>query len=371
LDGLASALGPPFSESLLLGRFATVFELVAFEFAGGMAELRYLVFWIRFGCHVMSTSDGKTEREAPPYYYIAFIDEAGDSGLERVRPIDEPGGSEWLVIGGVLIEVEHESSPYGWVRSALDAARSRRPELHYRLLQEWQKPLVCQKFVESPVKLFAVCSNKKNMRQYKNERAEARSNPLFTKQTFYNFCIRLILERITDFVLHDSMLKYGEPRYVKCYFSKRGGHNYGHLSNYLFDTLFNQARSRTTLLKRREIKWQVIHRRLQEPVVHTGNAGVQLADIVASAFFQAVDILPPTNWDIRNAKMLRDRMAMEAGFYHDYGVTFQPCPQMTRAQLAPQQKEIFEFFGFDRRDFDVPWPGEAARPGLSARLRSA
>ena len=31
----------------------------------------------------------------PSPYYIAFIDEAGDPGLNTVRPIDEVGGSEW------------------------------------------------------------------------------------------------------------------------------------------------------------------------------------------------------------------------------------------------------------------------------------
>src|SRR5215211_7450836 len=32
-------------------------------------------------------------------YYIAYIDEAGDPGLTRVRPQDPNGSSEWLVLG--------------------------------------------------------------------------------------------------------------------------------------------------------------------------------------------------------------------------------------------------------------------------------
>jgi hypothetical protein len=34
--------------------------------------------------------------EDPAPYYTAFIDEAGDPGLNTVRPIDAVGGSEWL-----------------------------------------------------------------------------------------------------------------------------------------------------------------------------------------------------------------------------------------------------------------------------------
>jgi Protein of unknown function (DUF3800) len=292
---------------------------------------------------------------APPYYYIAYIDEAGDPGIERVRPIDDPGASEWLVIGAVLIEASNEAKPVEWVRSILDAmGAKRRPALHFRDLHEWQKPLACQGLAKLPVNLFVMASNKKNMRGYRNERAAAKGNPLISKQVFYNFCLRLMLERVTDCCFRHSMRTYGAPRHVKIFYSKRGGHNYAHTHVYN-EVLKNQARSRTTWLKRREIKWEVVDRRLQEEVAHTMNAGVQLADVVASSFFQACDLLPPTIFNPDNARLLRDRIAVESGYFRDYGVVFQPYPEMTKAQLDPRQKDIFEFYGYDRRDFDVPW----------------
>src|SRR4051794_33105993 len=100
----------------------------------------------------------------------------------------------------------------------------------------------------------------------------------------------------------------GRPRYVKIIFSKRGGHSYAHTAAYS-EILKQQSRSKTTLLKRREIRWQVVDHRLQENVSHLSNAGLQLADIVASSFYQAVDVLPPTIWDNRNAQLLRPRIA--------------------------------------------------------------
>jgi hypothetical protein len=291
----------------------------------------------------------------PPYHYVAYIDEAGDPGIERVRPLDNPGASEWLVIGATLIEGANEPEPVNWVRSILQATGStQKLALHFRDLKEWQKPLACLKLATLPVKLFVMTSNKKNMRGHRNERAASKTNPLVSKQVFYNYCLRLILERITDFVYRHSMKTYGEPRYVKIIYSKRGGHSYAHTFVYN-EILKNQARSNTTFLQRREIRPEVIDIRLQETLAHTSNAGLQLADIVASSFYQAVDILPPTIWDIRNAKLLRDRMAQEGGFIHDYGVTIQPYPKATEAKLLPPQKEIFEFYGFDRRDFDIPW----------------
>jgi hypothetical protein len=107
-----------------------------------------------------------------------------------------------------------------------------------------------------------------------------------------------------------------------------------------------------TFLDKRTIKWEVIDRRLLEADTSNQNAGLQLADIVTSAFYQAVDILPPVIWNPGNAKLLKPIMAKEEGFFVDYGVAFQPTPYV-RAQLLPRQKEIFEFYGYDGRDFNI------------------
>jgi hypothetical protein len=289
--------------------------------------------------------------DPPPFYYIAFIDEAGDPGISKVKPIDSNGASEWLVIGCTLIQASRESEPVGWIRNMLDSVGLRqRKSLHFRDLEEWRKPLVCQNLASRPVRLFVLASNKKNMRGYTNPRAEAKANPLTPRQYFYNFCLRLILERVTDYCYRHSLRHYGEPRHVKVMFSERGGQNYGHLLAYQ-ELLKMQSRGETTYLDKRTIKWQVVDRRLMEAVPHTQHAGLQLADIVASAFYQAVDVLPPTTWDVRNAQLLRPRIATEGGFHIDYGVTFQPSvPHL--AKLLPKQKVIFEFYGYDGRDFE-------------------
>jgi hypothetical protein len=324
--------------------------LVTFGSARGFAEVLRLLEAAFSLVIVMSMKDS-----APEYDYIAYIDESGDPGIERVRPIDNPGGTEWLVIGAAVIRASNELAPVQWVRSILDSVGRRQTlELHFRDLTDWRKAMACQKLATLPLVAFAMLSNKKNMRQHTNARAAAKSSPLTTKQVFYNYCLRLILERITDFCLRDSLRTYGSPRYVKLIFSKRGGHNYAHTFVYN-EILKRQSRAQTTMLRRREIKWQVVDFRLQEDAPHTSVAGLQLADVIASAFYQAVDILPPTKWDPHNAKLLRPRMAREAGFWRDYGVAFQPSPQLTKANLLPSQKDIFEFYGYDRREFDVPW----------------
>jgi hypothetical protein len=55
--------------------------------------------------------------DAPAPYYTAFIDEAGDPGLNTVRPIDAAGGSEWLCLGAVVIRAAHDADVTEWVSS--------------------------------------------------------------------------------------------------------------------------------------------------------------------------------------------------------------------------------------------------------------
>jgi hypothetical protein len=91
--------------------------------------------------------------------------------------------------------------------------------------------------------------------------------------------------------------------------------------------------------------WEALDWRLAEAVSHKSSPGAQLADVVASAFYQAVDTLPPTKWDNEFAKLLAPVMAKENGNYLGYGVALQPTPPQ-KAKLNNQQKEIFEFYGY-------------------------
>ncbi len=91
--------------------------------------------------------------------------------------------------------------------------------------------------------------------------------------------------------------------------------------------------------------WEVLDWRLAEPMSHQSCAGAQLADVVASAFYQAVDTLPPTKWNNEFAKILMPVMAKENGSHLNYGVALQPTPP-SKAMLNDKQKEIFQHYGY-------------------------
>ncbi|MBL1438362.1 MAG: DUF3800 domain-containing protein [Rhodobacteraceae bacterium] len=276
----------------------------------------------------------------PSYSYILYIDEAGDDGLARIKPIDKNGASEWLVIGGVLVREKYQADVVGWVkdlRISIDATQG--PALHYRNLSPSKKDAACDEVSRLPIRAFAVCSNKLNMLKYQNNRAEVAG----AKQWFYNYCVRLLMERVTDLCLRNSMRNGGKPESLKVIFSQRGGHSYGQTMAY-WEKLKAQASGGTTLLNKREIRQQVLKFNLVDYVPHTQNAGLQLADIIASSFFQAVN----TNegrWETRHAQRLKKVMATENGEVADYGLVLQPT-DVRKFRPDEEQKKIFEFYGY-------------------------
>ena len=59
-----------------------------------------------------------------PYEYVLYIDEAGDDGLAKIKPVDPGGASEWLVIGGFLTRASHEPDVVEWVRDLRQSTRA-------------------------------------------------------------------------------------------------------------------------------------------------------------------------------------------------------------------------------------------------------
>jgi hypothetical protein len=78
---------------------------------------------------------------------------------------------------------------------------------------------------------------------------------------------------------------------------------------------------------------------------HSVLAGLQLADIVASAFFQAANATATTH-DLEPAKILKSRVAREDSKRDavDFGLTAWPRP--SQAPIPKGDRAIFEFYGY-------------------------
>jgi hypothetical protein len=274
------------------------------------------------------------------FAYVAYIDESGDDGVAKVRPIDANGASEWFALSAVVVRTQTQRETV-WVRDILKKIElSHRRELHYQPLDEWRKPIVCQAISQLPLRGFTVLSNKINMRGYSNSRA-AKSQPSLGRTWFYWWITRLLLERITDYCEWRSIRDYGSPRLVRLEFSRRLGLRYSHLKSYLY-WLRMQSRTETLYLDQGDIKWSVLDPLNGVEVFdHAERAGLQLADAIAGACYQGVAGFPhpvPTN-----SMLLAPRMAIgRNGKIWNYGFKLMPGNYLPRAPL--HQKPLLEFF---------------------------
>lgn len=286
--------------------------------------------------------------EAGQPFYVVYIDESGDPGLHRVKPAHPDGASEWLTLGATLYHVEDEPQTVRFVREVRQAIRSfQGPDLHFRKLSDTRKLTVCRSLAEEQTRGFVVMSHKPNMQGHRNPAAEY----LFTSPRgwFYNWCIRLLLERVTDFAFREMMACFGEVRPIKLVFSERGGVAYDWLADYI-EVLMIQSRKGTLFLTKRDVKHQVLSLDHIEFVPHLASAGCQIADIVTSAFHCAADANGP-RWYLDPARALRSIMPMERGWRSDYSVCLQPS-FFKSTRLTEGQKTIFEEYGYDFRHLE-------------------
>ncbi|APX84601.1 hypothetical protein BV511_07680 [Methylorubrum extorquens] len=278
------------------------------------------------------------------YRYVAFIDEAGDDGLRSVKPIDPNGGTEWFILSAVVIRASRESEPRAWVRDILrDIGSEGAADLHFNRLSPNQKTRACELISELPLKCFVVASNKKNMRHYLNKKAAK----VPSRNFFYCWMTRLLLERVTEYcsAVNDHEDAVGGK--VKFVFSESHRMSYRQFRAYLH-WIKLQSIGGSLHLDKGDPDWSVVDIDLVEAHPHKTRAGLMLADVVASAFFQGVTLRDDQTCRPEYAKLLAPRIARKNATTSGFGLKAMP-PQLYTAALTDAQAEVFNFYGVPTR----------------------
>ncbi len=243
-----------------------------------------------------------------------------------------------MTLSAVLVRRKNDTKLPDWVANITDQTGSRYKEIiKFTKLSPRRKLLASQLLAECPLRIFVVASNKKNMRRYKNPRAEKMNSP----QWFYNWLVRILVERITDYCLRYANKHKLTRRHVKFIFSQSGGHSYSQTAAYQ-ELIKNQSRNKSLILT----KWEVMHWSLVEAFPHYRKAGLQLADVAASAMYHAVDNLD-TGPCVPDYAMAMEKVIArnKHGFQRDFGVVLQPTPDWS-VDITDDQKTIFKHYGY-------------------------
>lgn len=273
--------------------------------------------------------------------FIAYVDEAGDDGLRRIRTPSSPGASEWFVLAAVVIRAEREPEMRGWVDEIIRTLGQHQVRsLHFRTLPEWKKADVCRLIASKHLRLFVLLSHKRNMLNYQNLNADrARVN---RTAWFYAWCSRLLMESVTEFCGRRSRKEHHEPRVVRCVFSQRGGVNINDIRNY-YGYIKEQARMGLSYQKTFSLDWEVLDPKEMSILPNAASPGLQLADVLASAFFAGVERDFAGKAQPSFAKLLLPRTC-PSRWGRRYMYSVKVLPRFITPRLPPEQKELLDFY---------------------------
>ncbi len=243
------------------------------------------------------------------------------------------------------MRTENSLKTVQWVRDIKSGFKnSQRPDLHFYDLSQIQKLSVCKQLADLPLRCFVTISNKKNMRGYKNDRAEqVRSN-----NPFYNWMLRLLLERVTNYCARRTFKDYNEVRKLRIELAATGGFSIPQMQAYM-SYIKNQSANNTLFLTKGDIDWRFIDIEEIKSFQAGRRAGLQLADVVASAFRQAVDTKSDCTKPQECALALLPRFARDTkSRIADYGVKAMPSP-LWIADLTNPQIDFFSQIGYSKR----------------------
>jgi len=280
-----------------------------------------------------------------PIRFVAYIDESGDTGLENVKPNNSPtGATEWLVLSCFLVKQENDHKCLGWVREIKSKFRNVNSEfLHYKELIPAKRAIACNLINTKTCRFFAVASNKKNIEGHENESAELVSGK--GSAWLYWWLTRLLLERVTSFCEDQVAPAERGSAKVLIVFSRRGGLRYIDFRDYLRRLHKKSILGRLNIDKG-DLCWSVVDEDEILVLDSKQRAGLQLSDLCAGAFFQALEL--KSNFDTQYAKLFKPRMARDKrNRVLDFGL--KTMPELYRMGLSSEQREIFEFYGYSPR----------------------
>ena len=265
-----------------------------------------------------------------------YIDEAGDPGSrDGLKYLGER--HEWFTFGAVAVRSSREQEVVDWIGEMRDTVRSRQSgALHYHQVTKERRKGLCETLATKPCRAFVFASHKSNLRQYFNPRL----GTMLSGERVYNWCFRLLLERVTAWA--ESWQKHEDGRIsaLSVVIATRG-HDYDHFCAYI-DKLSWQRQNKQLFLKGPGLSAEHLDRsswRL-EPCAEV--AGLQLADVVASAFYQAANNSSPSH-DIRPALALKPIMIGQESAANT-GVTLWPLPH--QGSIPAEARPIFEAYGY-------------------------
>lgn len=219
--------------------------------------------------------------------FSVYIDESGESGIEKVREGLTPGASPYFVLGAAVFQPASEII----ARKALQEFKSKISKSNWKHatdLKHAEKVLLSRSLGKLPVRYFAVVSNKATLGEYKDKIDN-------DSQMFYNKCLVYLLERVCVY-----LGAQGGVETDLAFFLEQRNHDYDRMLRFLTkvkDNPFYSTSKSFSILN----PFAISTRRKGEDEL------LEVADFVAHAVYQCAN-KSASNYNIPEPRYFRELM---------------------------------------------------------------
>lgn len=238
--------------------------------------------------------------------FVAYIDESGDEGF-KFNP-DGSGSSRWFILSAVVVRKTNDSQIVAGAKRAREALKfDLKQQIHFCKLRHEQRVPVARVIGNLPVKTVSILIHKPSIADPEIFQQDAYS--------LYRYASRLLLERISWLCRDHRKKDEGDGR-VQLIYSNRSAMSYEDLRAYI-SQLHHKPNGQTV-----NIDWDVIDENMVRAVNHEKMAGLQLADVVASSIYQAVNPNRYGDTETKYFEMLAKTVYQRKSKHEGYGLKF-------------------------------------------------
>ncbi len=268
--------------------------------------------------------------------FHAYVDEAGDEGFGKLKTERCGGQSRWLALGAILVSEENDKNLPKWRDAALQILAHKKRDLHFNKLKHEQKVAISNILSEKPFGISVVCSDKIEITRLSAKRYETYKE----KGHLYNYLTRFLLERLTDACAQKAE-RAGNKAKLEITFSRRKGTDYSVMRDYLY--LMRDGREK--LEPFRSVNWSVLNPEDIKVENHNKRAGLQIADVVTSATYAALEPNLYGDVETRYSNIFRRRYLRPDGKIANWGVTIMPSKSWAKENPQRLIKELEKYAG--------------------------
>ncbi|GBE30887.1 MAG TPA: DUF3800 domain-containing protein [Bacteroidetes bacterium] len=251
-----------------------------------------------------------------------YIDESGDEGFSFRDGAADNGSSDWFVLTAFVTRTANDLQTVKIIDTVRDEfGLHPKKHVHWKKLKHPLKVRYAQMIAGLPARAISICVHKPSLLEPEKFRL---------RYGLYLYCVRYMLERVSWLVrdTHNPD-KYGGDGTADILFSNRSGMSYEEMKDYL---------RRLELMKEhgQDIRIDFDHVKIDQiSALSPGRAmGLQLADAVAGATFNALERDPYENTEPRYIQTLDPIMYKNRGMLWGYGLKVVPREAM--ADIADQ-----------------------------------